>query len=487
MEYRKISTVLKRYSFEQKMSIAHEYSIPWVNGVDESLAQTGLPLPWELETFVLFSVTSREWCNNSFDIKNQHIFSEIITSIRNYKPPKIQAVTGTPMLIKKLLTSVGITQFEIQEKPINKLFRYNYFFNFSNDRIDMPTVFREKFGCSYKEVLSAILGVLLSYSVLKEGLSPKEFAALYRLYPEVINILCIPRDDYISKLSKITSDYRDYNYCLRPSYSYPFIVDNNVIYLPLPHLLLQSITSSLLFRLTDGRNDLQKTIGKEVIEAYLFKIICASKAFDEVLSEKQYSIGHQHNLLTADVMARKNNYVVFFDSKSFSPKSDSRILLDNAIEADITRMADGTAQIYKHIHNKFQTEYDFFEFEANISMDYRFGLVVIKANPHLPLEDIYRCAAGKLDIDIDSPEYVWLCLHIGFADLYDVERFCFTQSDICTVLLNRAASGELYSPWLLELPGNNEDFICREFKDFADKVYASALESLKEIECAANE
>ena len=296
MEYRKISTVLKRYSFEQKMSIAHEYSIPWVNGVDESLAQTGLPLPWELETFVLFSVTSREWCNNSFDIKNQHIFSEIITSIRNYKPPKIQAVTGTPMLIKKLLTSVGITQFEIQEKPINKLFRYNYFFNFSNDRIDMPTVFREKFGCSYKEVLSAILGVLLSYSVLKEGLSPKEFAALYRLYPEVINILCIPRDDYISKLSKITSDYRDYNYCLRPSYSYPFIVDNNVIYLPLPHLLLQSITSSLLFRLTDGRNDLQKTIGKEVIEAYLFKIICASKAFDAfyVFYAYLYHLLHKH-------------------------------------------------------------------------------------------------------------------------------------------------------------------------------------------------
>ena len=74
MEYRKISTVLKRYSFEQKMSIAHEYSIPWVNGVDESLAQTGLPLPWELETFVLFSVTSREWCNNSFDIKTAHLF-----------------------------------------------------------------------------------------------------------------------------------------------------------------------------------------------------------------------------------------------------------------------------------------------------------------------------------------------------------------------------------------------------------------------------
>lgn len=92
-----------------------------------------------------------------------------------------------------------------------------------------------------------------------------------------------------------------------------------------------------------------------------------------------------------------------------------------------------------------------------------------------------------MNIAKDSPEYVWLCLHVGFADLYDVERFCFTQSDICTVLLKRVASGELYLPWLLERPGNNEDFICREVKDFADKVYASALESLKEIECAANE
>lgn len=487
MEYEEISTVLKGYSFEQKMNISHKYSIFWIDGVDESLAQTGLPLPWELETFVLFSVTSREECNNSFDVKNQNVFSEIITSIRNYEPPKIQAVTGTPLLIKKLLTSVGITQFEIQENSINKLFRYNYFFNFSNDRIDMPLEFREKFGCSYKEVLSAMLGVWLSYSILKEGISPKEFAALYRLYPEVINNLCIPRDDYISQLSKITSDYRDYNYCLRPSYSYPFIIDNNVIYLPLPHLLLQSITSSLLFRLTEGRNDLQKTIGKEVIETYLFKIICTSKAFDEVLPEKQYSVGRQRNLLTADVMARKNRCVVFFDSKSFSPKIDSRILCDSAIEADTSRLADGIVQIYKHIHNKFQTEYDFFEPKIDVPMDYRFGLVIIKTDPHIQLEDIYKYAAEKLNIDIDSPEYVWLCLHIGFADLYDVERFCFTQSDICTVLLNRAASGELYSPWLLELPENNEDFICREFKDFADKVYASALESLKRIESAASE
>lgn len=351
----------------------------------------------------------------------------------------------------------------------------------------MPTVFREKFGCSYKEVLSAILGVLLSYSVLKEGLSPKESAALYRLYPEIMNNLRTSRDDYISKLNEITPDYRDYNYCLRPSCSYPFIVDNEEIYLPLPHLLLQSITSSLLFRLTDGRNDLQKTIGKEVIEAYLFKIICASKAFDEVLPEKQYSVGHQHNLLTADVMAKKDSCVVFFDSKSFSPKIDSRILCDSAIEADTARLADGIVQIYKHIHNKFQTEYDFFDPKVDAPMDYRFGLIIIKTDPHIQLEDIYKYAAEKLGIDIDSPEYVWLCLHIGFADLYDVERFCFTQSDICAILLKRAASGELYSPWLLELPGNNEDFICGEVKDFADKVYAFALESLKRIESAARE
>lgn len=74
----------------------------------------------------------------------------------------------------------------------------------------------------------------------------------------------------------------------------------------------------------------------------------------------------------------------FSIANHFLPKNDSRILLDNAIESDITRMADGIAQIYKHIHNKFQTEYDFFESGVNISMEYRFGLVVIKANPHLP-------------------------------------------------------------------------------------------------------
>lgn len=100
MEYRKISTVLKRYPFEQKMNISHKYSIPWVNGVDESLARTGWPLPWELEAFVLLSIISREWYSNSFDGRNQHVFLDIISCIRKYIPPKISASVGTPALIK---------------------------------------------------------------------------------------------------------------------------------------------------------------------------------------------------------------------------------------------------------------------------------------------------------------------------------------------------------------------------------------------------
>lgn len=135
MEYRKISTVLKRYSFEQKMNISHEYSIPWVNGVDESLARTGWPLPWELEAFVLLSIISREWYSNSFDGRNQHVFLDIISCIRKYIPPKISASVGTPALIKYFAISAGLTQLEIQENHIYKLFRYNYFFNFSKTEL----------------------------------------------------------------------------------------------------------------------------------------------------------------------------------------------------------------------------------------------------------------------------------------------------------------------------------------------------------------
>ena len=69
LDYDKISTVLKRYSFESKMNIAQIYSRRIMINGDEHSFNTNIPLPLELETFVLFSVHSEEWRHNKIDNK----------------------------------------------------------------------------------------------------------------------------------------------------------------------------------------------------------------------------------------------------------------------------------------------------------------------------------------------------------------------------------------------------------------------------------
>lgn len=62
MEYGKLLQILKRYSFSEKMSILQKYSklLMSPTGLIEMNKLIELPLPWELETFLLFSIKSKE-------------------------------------------------------------------------------------------------------------------------------------------------------------------------------------------------------------------------------------------------------------------------------------------------------------------------------------------------------------------------------------------------------------------------------------------
>ena len=67
-EYDKLLPILKRYSFEDKMLEAMRLSrmTMGANGIIESVVLRRLALPWEIETFVLFSVMAKEWKDGRF-------------------------------------------------------------------------------------------------------------------------------------------------------------------------------------------------------------------------------------------------------------------------------------------------------------------------------------------------------------------------------------------------------------------------------------
>ena len=452
-EYEQIPRILKRFSFDEKVKICQYYSrqLMDIQGLNIlSISSKGLPLPWELETFFLFSVAFKEWRNDRF-CHNQKIFPRIINTIRNYDHPllkeMIQKGNSSTTFADNLMMALSAIQFDSQEFYPYKLYRYNYYFSFRNDKIDMPQLFQKKFGCTYSDFLVFGQFLWILFSLHNINFSKKLVDFTIERFKPLILQLSLTREEYIEELNSITTDISDYLYCLRPSDSYPFIIESEHLYLPLPHLLIRSITSSLLHRLTDSNNKLSELIGKEVLEPYLYHIIHASNIFDEVYPEQIYHIGKKEQR-TLDVMARKGDHFVFFDSKMYTPKRDLRIFQGNTFDQEVSRLAKACKQIYQHIYDRFPSSYNPFSDHVKIDRDNIYGFVIVRDNPHISLHHIYYKTAEILKINTDSPEFDWLCTHIGIVAIYEIERYCFTDSDLLNAILSRKESKRIDDHWL---------------------------------------
>lgn len=480
-DYRKIPTILKRYSFQSKMAIAFSHSrfIMANNGMNLRSVSEGYPSPWELETFTMMAVIAKEWNNNSFSAPPDRCFSRIIQSIRDYIPPSIDDEKDQKSRLSRYLLAVGLVQFDIQKNVLPRLYRYWRIFNFKNENIDMPSLFQEKFNCVYDEFLEFALSLWLYFFSVNLPLTKQQVISISKKWPIPLQSLTITRSEYIQSLNNITPLIENYVFCLRPSYSFPFIQYNDITYLPLPYVLIRAVTASLLFRLTDQNNVLQQNIGKNVLESYLLDLV-KEQDLDEVLEEKNYTSGHNTDQKTSDIMARRGNHVLFFDSKSFTPKRNNRTGDIDAIMSDIDRLALACVQMYKHLRNNFQTKYNFFEDRCNIPLSNRYGLVVVKEESPFMLEQIYLATAKHLSIDPESAEYRWLCLHIGVVEIDAVENYCFVHADILDSLIKRSNSDTIYDHCLVD-DQSNHSVEYQPYSDFCDHLLDSVQEEMCEV------
>ena len=180
----------------------------------------------------------------------------------------------------------------------------------------------------------------------------------------------------------------DYIYCLRPSYSFPFVNYKDETYLPLPHLLLRASTTSLMFRLTDGNDALREVVGNEVLESYLFHILSNYSEFENIEKEIIYTKGKLQNQRSADVMTSIGDQIICFDSKFFAPKVALRIFSEEAYAAELKRLGKAVKQMYEQIHNKFGVEYKPFDVPVNEDRSNIWGIVVVSENPCIHLDEI---------------------------------------------------------------------------------------------------
>lgn len=483
MEYGDLLSVLRRFSFEEKMRIAQIFSKQTFtpSGVVDVGTMREIASPWELETFVLFAIKAVEWKYDDFRGKNRRKFEQIINCIRNQNPPIMGMTDGDGFLTWFLAVTASV-QFEIQEHYPFKMFRFNYFFSFENEEIDMPRIFRKKFGCDYYEY--SLLGHILWLGFTTKEFTQEMFTAITTRFAVPVSHLVLTRQAYIESLDRITTDPVNYLYCLRPSYSYPFVEYNGAAYCPLPHLLRRATTSSLMHRLTDGNSRLMELIGKEVYEDYLYTIIKDSGIFDEVIPEQEYIL-HRTPRRTADVMARKGNDYVFFDSKSFTPKIAIRTFSQEALDRDVERLAESCAQVYRHIRQRFPNEYCYFACVPKTPLDNIFGLVVVQENPYIRGNVIYRKAAEILNISAESDEFVWLYTHVGLTAIHSVERFCFSGTEMCTSLHETCDEGKMTHAWLNSDAKSKVTY--KRYNEFMEKVTKDMTCILRELESKAKE
>lgn len=478
IEYKDICRYLKRYSFEEKIRMCHKYSRALIDGNgDVSVEEmTRMVYPWEIETFLLLAIHSTpEYAENTFEGKKENKFIEMINAIRFFEHPKLLQEKGSTRFIDLFFASTGLSQFDIQETKHYKMFRFKYFFTFQNEKIDMKIEFKKCFGTEYKEFLELGSFLTLVYgSNLNIDNRFLDYIAI-KCFPLAFLNLTIDLDEYKKQLNAVTTEIEDYVTCLRPSFKYPFILREEKIYFPLPHLLIRSITSSLLYRMTEGNNKIRSIIGKEVLEEYLYDILKNSCAYEEVYRENSFYIEHHQEVMSLDIMARQGNEYLFVDSKMAVPSAKVRVFDIEYYQNEVSKLADQVIQVYKHLNFYLPKYMDYTSFEIK-PMEFNekiWGIVAILEDGFIRRESIYQLTAAKLNIAPKSKEYEWMTTHIKVESFYDIERYALTGRSLIDALKQQKEKGKFGDYSLPNYEGKKYKTKSKAYGIFIDELKRS--------------
>jgi len=435
-QYPNLPVLLKRFSFQEKMGIATMHSSHVILfGKERHKNRENLPLPWCLETFVMLAMEAYEYADGRFDGKNRNKFIKMYNAIWG----ATSVVTDTPCgrfdFIDTFMAATALSQFHMQEYPLIRQYRYWNIFNDDSQPVQLKSVFEKKMGAPYEDFL--LLGYILQVLFIAQAqnkavaIPQKTFRYLLNVrFPEAAKHLRITRAEYVALQHKFAANSKDpykYVYSLSPSYQYTFVEESGATYFPLPHLINQNITSSLLYRLTEGNDDLRRQIGLHLWEKYLLQLVSQSGVYQETFPEQlyRYSGSEAHS---PDVIARQDDMVLFMDSKSTVPNIGIRLFDSVSYEGNIRIVAGNIVQLYKQMH-RFAL-YNPFSGTVSNNMDDYWGIVVVLEDAYIRRVRYFEKAKDDLGIQEGSKEWQWLIEHIKVVSLYEVERVCLSGNSL---------------------------------------------------------
>ena len=433
-----IVETLRNYPFIEKMSVCQNCATQIMDITKLSfLEKSNVVYPWELEVFAEFSLFADG--NNvvkSFADNNGDDFVDMINIIRNYQHPFLEKQKNMDFANAFIMVT-GLQQFKFQENILYRLYRYKYFWNFVNRNIDMPSVFSEKFGGQCYKKFCELATLIFFYASLKTNAKAVVEEILIK-YIDIINYLKITREEYKSKQSDKNDDnYENAIYNFNYLHSFPFIEHLDLLFLPLPYLVIDAVTDSLLTRATYNNNHLREIIGKEVAQSYIESIFRESNTYGEVVSETEYRI-RKRKIDSPDIMIKDQNNFCFIDTKLSTPKLEIRKFNQEEINNTINRYAKCVVQMYNRIKEFLNGFY--YPFVENVVVDKQntFGIVAVLEEAYISRRQIYSEAMKILCVDPESDEAKFIQEHIKFTNFKDLESFAFHSQNIFVALKEKA-------------------------------------------------
>lgn len=380
-------------------------------------------------------------------------------------------------IIKKegLLDSFGILfslwEFEEQEDIFIKFFRYSYFYNFKNEKIDMPKLFFDSFGTNYSEYLSLALEV----SLITIGADYSQFYDYLKIieerHPIAFEHLLLTSEEYYNYSVFVCENIEDIAFSVKVSQSYPFIKHKNIIYLPLPHACITACTKSLLYRLTFGKDNIRRDVGKETMENYVFSILNGSSIYEIVSHEVFFD--EKKKILSPDVLCYKDGNLFAAECKLLTPSSRTRLLDKESLENTKRILIEDICKLYKSLFIYYSCDGNGLPF---VLKENRFGSVVLLERIDFDHRMIMKSVADKLGLNDEERHF--LSEHIRFDSLYDIERLAFCHGNAIQEMRNMINDNRVFDFSISHSTGEKE-YIHKDFISFKKDVLGKIPNSMK--------
>lgn len=266
----------------------------------------------------------------------------------------------------------------------------------------------------------------------------------------------------------------DYYYGLKIQYLYPIVEGPVYAYIPSPYLVINAVTESLLNRLTNGRNNLRRILGKEVIEEYLYSIYRELPMVTWIRREFEYNVG-RNRIRTPDVLVEEKENAVLFDTKALAPNLKMRKFDAEEIQREADIYADYIIQLYCRILDLVNGHYSLNNYFEQTEI---FGVVVVLEDAAISRNTVYKIAFSKLkecglEDTTDVRDYIHS--HIKISPLQQIEQTVLIGHSYLQCLLNQVNVREKWDDQTFFIPA--EDFRCiPSYEKYCEEIKRAAAD-----------